>query len=129
MTPELTILALAGLLQVGQFCLYSVLANLQVPPKVALGPRDKTMELQGYAGRAGRAMDNHYSALILFTIAVTIITLSDQSTATTQTAAWVYLIARVLYVPAYLIGKGPWRSLIWFVGMAATTIMLISTLI
>ena len=129
MTTELTILALAGLLQVGQFCLYSVLANLQVPPKVALGPRDKTMELQGYAGRAGRAMDNHYSALILFTIAVTIITLSDQSTGATQTAAWVYLIARVLYVPAYLIGKGPWRSLIWFVGIAATTIMLISTLI
>ncbi|MDA9208553.1 MAPEG family protein [Octadecabacter sp.] len=129
MTPELTILALAGLLQVGQFCLYSVLANLQVPPKVALGPRDNAMAPTGYAGRAGRAMDNHYSALILFSIAVLVITLSDQSTSATQTAAWVYLIARILYVPAYLIGKGPWRSLIWFVGMAATTFMLVAALL
>ena len=128
MTPELTILALAGLLQALQFFLYLTLANMQVPTKVALGPRDTPVELQYYAGRAQRALNNHFEGLILFTLAVVVVTLSDQSTSLTQTAAWTYLIARLLYVPAYLIGKGPWRSLIWFVGFMATVIMIISTL-
>ena len=129
MTPELTILALAGLLQALQFFLYSTLANMQVPTKVALGPRDTPVELSGYAGRARRALSNHFEGLILFTLAVVVVTLSDQSTSLTQSAAWTYLIARVIYVPAYLFALSPWRSLIWFVGFLATTVMLISTLI
>ncbi|MFN3527143.1 MAG: MAPEG family protein, partial [Paracoccus sp. (in: a-proteobacteria)] len=60
MTPELTVLALAALLQGGQFVLFSVLANLQVGPKVAMGPRDNKPELTGRAGRAGRALTNHF---------------------------------------------------------------------
>jgi len=129
MTQELTILALAGLLQTLQLCLFSVLTNLQVPTKVTAGPRDTPIELTGYAGRARRALNNHFEGLILFTLAVVVVTLSDQSTPLTQNAAWAYLIARVLYVPAYLIGKGLWRSLIWSVGFMATIVMIISTLI
>ena len=66
MTPELTALTLAALLQVAQFSLYSLLANLQIGPKTALGPRDEKIELTGKAGRAQRAMNNHFEGLILF---------------------------------------------------------------
>ena len=41
MTPELTVLTLAALLQVLQFAAYSVAANRQVGPTVAMGPRDE----------------------------------------------------------------------------------------
>ena len=68
MTPELTALALAGLLQAAQFALYSVLANLQVGPKYAMGPRDAPRQLTGAAGRAQRALNNHFEGLIFFTI-------------------------------------------------------------
>ena len=129
MTPELTALTLAGLLQVAQFSLYSVLANLQVGPKTALGPRDNKIELTDKAGRAQRAMNNHFEGLILFTLAVVVITLSDQSTVFTATCAWAYLVARVLYFPAYFFGLSPWRSLIWFVGFLATFSMLIAALL
>lgn len=129
MTPELTILALAGLLQVVQFCIYSVLAQMQVGSKYAASPRDTPRQLTGFAGRAQRALNNHFEGLILFTAAVVVVTLSGQSTATTATCAFVYLGARLLYLPAYLFGWSPWRSLIWFVGFIATTVMLILALI
>ena len=129
MTPELTALSLAGLLQGVQFCLYSVLANLQVGPKVAMGPRDDVPKITGKAGRAQRALNNHFEGLILFTLAVVVVALSDQSTTFTATCAYTYLGARVLYIPAYYFGLAPWRSLIWAVGFLATMFMIIAALI
>jgi uncharacterized MAPEG superfamily protein len=74
-------------------------------------------------------MNNHFEALILFTIAVVVVTLGAQSTPFTAACAWIYLVARVLYVPAYAFGWVPWRSLIWFVGFAATLAMILAALI
>nr|WP_309501311.1 MAPEG family protein [uncultured Roseovarius sp.] len=129
MTPELTVLTLAALLQVLQFAAYSITANRQVGTKTALGPRDTPVQLTGTAGRLQRAMTNHFEGLILFTIACTVITLSDQSTPFTTACAWVYLIARVLYVPAYAFGLSPWRSFIWLIGFGATALMLLAALL
>ena len=129
MTPELTVLALAALLQVVQFVLYSVTANLQVGPKAAMSPRDQKIELTGAAGRFQRAMNNHFEGLILFTIAVVVVTLGEKSSPLTAACAHVYLIARILYVPAYASGAAPWRSLIWLVGFGATVTMLIAALV
>ncbi len=129
MTPELTALTLAALLQMGQFALYSVAAQRQVGPKYALGPRDEPRVLTGVAGRLQRAMTNHFEGLILFTIAVLVVTLADQSTTLTATCGWVYLGARALYVPAYALGLTPWRSYVWIVGFAATLIMLVGALL
>jgi uncharacterized MAPEG superfamily protein len=39
------------------------------------------------------------------------------------------ICARVLYIPAYYFGWAPWRSLIWFVGFTATTLILLAALI
>jgi uncharacterized MAPEG superfamily protein len=136
MTTELTVLTLAALLQVVQFALMAIPANLELGPGKTLSPRDPDrlgkplQELVSLkTSRLFRAMNNHFEALILFTIGVLVITLSDQSTAVTQTAAWVYLVARILYIPAYAFGWVPWRSLIWFVGFAATVTMLLAALI
>ncbi len=136
MTPELLVLTLAALLQCGQFALMSVAANLDVGPARTMSPRDPQRlgkplaeMLSVKSGRLYRAFNNHFEGLILFTIAVLVITLTDQSTAVTQTAAWTYLIARVAYVPAYYFGLAPGRSLIWFVGFLATLTMLIAALV
>ena len=129
MTHELTILTFAALLQVLQFFAYATAANRQLPPGVALGPRDNKPELTGIAGRLQRAMNNHFEGLVLFTIAVVVVTLGEESTQVTRRAANVYLIARVLYIPAYAFGWTPWRSAIWAVGFFATLTMLIAALI
>ncbi len=129
MTPELTALALAGLLQAVQYGLYSVTANLQIGARVALGPRDAPVQLTGLAGRYQRALNNHFEGLILFTLAVVVVTLSNQSTPFTAACAWIYLAARVAYIPAYALGLVPWRSLIWAAGFAATLAMIAATVV
>lgn len=129
MTPELSALVLAALLQFGQMALYSVLANRQVDKEYALGPRDEPRMLRGTAGRAQRAMNNHFEGLILFAIAVFAIHTTGQSSAFTAVCAWAYLVARVAYVPSYLLGLAPWRSVVWGIGWVATALMLIAALI
>lgn len=129
MTTELTVLALAGLLQAVQFAAFSIAANLQVGPRVAMGPRDDAPKLTGSAGRLQRALGNHFEGLILFTLAVVVVTLGGQASGVTAACAWIYLLARILYVPAYILGWVPWRSVIWAVGFAATMVMIIAALI
>jgi uncharacterized MAPEG superfamily protein len=129
MTAELTILAYAGLLQILQFALFSIAANMQIGAGRAMGPRDQKIELTGKAGRLQRAMNNHFEGLIFFTIAVVIVTLGDKSSGFTVNCAWTYLIARILYVPAYYFGLSPWRSLIWCIGLTATVLMILISLI
>ena len=128
MTPELSALTLAALLQVLQFVAYSVTANRQVGPKKAMGPRDEPVQLHGTAGRLQRALNNHFEGLILFGIACVVISQSNQSSSFTAACAWVYLAARVAYVPAYVLGLAPWRSVIWLIGFGATVLMLIAAL-
>ena len=128
MTAELTVLALAGLLQAVQYAAFSITANLQVGPRVAMGPRDDPPRLTGSAGRLQRALNNHFEGLIMFTLAVVVVTLGGQASGVTAACAWIYLGARMLYVPAYVLGWVPWRSVIWAVGFAATLAMILAAL-
>ena len=131
MTPELTALALAGLLQAVQFLLFAVPANRELGTGYTSSARDRppSKPLSPVTARLQRAMNNHFEGLILFTLAVVVVSLGNQSSTTTQTAAWVYLAARVLYIPAYALGLRPWRSVVWFAGFMATLIMIVAALI
>ena len=129
MSPELTSLALAGILQCAQVLLYAIPANLQVGLKYSLSPRDEARRLEGLAGRAQRAMNNHFENLILFTLAVLVVTASGTQSGFTAACAWVYLGARTLYIPAYVLGWVPWRSLFFATGWFATLAMLVAALV
>jgi uncharacterized MAPEG superfamily protein len=131
MTPELTALALAGLLQALQFTVFAIPANKELGVGYTSSPRDRppSREMSTVTGRLQRALNNHFEGLILFTLAVVVVTLGQQSTPVTQYAAWTYLAARVLYIPAYAFGWRPWRSAIWSVGFFATLTMIVAALI
>jgi len=136
MTPELKALALAGLLQVLQLVIMTIPANLQLGLRKTLGSRDVSAsgsllfaELQPRTARLFRAFNNHFEGLIFFTIAVVVITLSGESSKATQMAAYIYLVARIAYVPAYFFGLNPWRSRIWFVGFGATVFILVISIL
>jgi uncharacterized MAPEG superfamily protein len=130
MTPELTALTLAALLQAVQFALYAIPANLELGTRYTGGsrdfPPDKPMSKR--TARLGRALNNHFEGLILFGIAATVVSVSGQSTTLTAVCAYAYLLARIAYIPAYAYGLNPWRSAIWFLGFGATLVMLISAL-
>lgn len=131
MTPELTALTLAGLLQCLQFAVFALPANRELGVGYTSSARDipPSRQLSIGTARLQRALNNHFEGLILFTLAVVVVTLSGQSTPVTQTAAWVYLGARILYVPAYYLGWRPGRSAIWAVGFFATLTLLLAALI
>jgi uncharacterized MAPEG superfamily protein len=125
MPIEVRVLGYAALLQFLQVIVYAIPANLQLGPSYTAGPRDEPRAVQGLAGRLQRALNNHFEGLILFTIAVVVVVLGNASSALTQNAAWAYLAARVLYVPAYASGVYLLRSLIWAVGFFATLAMIV----
>lgn len=129
--PELTALALAALLQMAQLALFAALANRDLGHGYTTSARDRppSRQLSTLAGRLQRAMNNHFEALILFTIATLVVTLANQSTPVTQYAAWTYLAARLLYIPAYAAGLRPWRSVIWGAGFVATLTMIVAALV
>lgn len=129
MNTELTVLSLAALLWVAQFVAYLVAGHGKIDLGHAIGPRDVPFDKPGVSGRLHRALCNHTEGLVLFGIAALVLTVSGQSNSFTATCSWVYLIARLLYAPAYAFGWTPWRTVIWIVGLAATTAMLLATLL
>ncbi|TVQ05298.1 MAG: MAPEG family protein [Roseinatronobacter sp.] len=127
MTPELTALTLAALLQMVQFILFALPANLELGTRYTGGSRDYAPDkpMSKRTARLQRALNNHFEGLILFGIAVMVISVSGQSGMLTAICAYAYLIARILYIPAYAYGLNPWRSLIWAVGFLSTLIILV----
>jgi uncharacterized MAPEG superfamily protein len=122
---ELQVLGLAALLQVLQMVLMAIFVNLQLGVRYTAGSRDDPKTPTGTAGRLMRAYNNHFEALVLFTIAVLVIVIGDRSNPTTEACAWVYLVARLLYVPAYLSEIFMLRSAVWAVSFLATIVLLI----
>ncbi len=128
MAPELTVLALAVFLQVGQIALAGWSMNRDAGLEWNASPRDEQPEFSALTGRLRRAVNNHFEALAFFTIAVLVVTASVSSSGFTATCAWIYLAARIVYVPAYAYGWAPWRSVIFGVGLTATLLMILAAL-
>ncbi len=128
MTPEILVLALGALLTIVQIVLVAIPANVQLGPRYTTGPRDKPAELHGKAGRLRRALNNMFEAMVLYTAAAVAVTHAGGS-AFTAACAWVWLAARIVYIPLYAYGIGPWRSYVWMVGLLATILMLIAALL
>ena len=131
MPPELTALALAGLLQAVLFTAYAIPANLELTPKWTSSPRDTPppRPMSAKTARLQRALNNSFEALIYFTLAVVVVTLGHGSTGLTRTCGWIFLAARALYIPAYWFGWSPYRSAIWATGFTASLVMIISALL
>lgn len=117
---ELTILALYGLLVILTLLLQATGAFTQLGMGYLLSSRDEHRTVKGISGRLNRALDNSVTAMVLFAPAVLILTLTQSTSAQSLLAAQVFLIARVVYLPAYAFGITGLRSLAWMVGIVAT---------
>lgn len=129
LTPELTVLGLAALLQAVQIALAGWSMNRDAGADWNAGPRDSQPSFSPLTGRLRRAVDNHFEAMAFLVIAVVLVQFTGSNSGLTAVAAWVYLGARVLYVPAYALGWSPGRSIIFGVGFLATMVMILSALV
>lgn len=123
MSSELNILGLYGLYTALILILKVSGASGQLGMGYLLSSRDDHRTLTGITGRLDRALNNSITAMALFAPAILILALKDGFSGYSLTAAKVFLVARVLYVPAYGFGVTGLRTALWMAGFAATVFL------
>lgn len=93
-----------------------------------LGPRDHPQPFTAIGGRASRALANVEEALPVFLALALMNMILGTAAATAITGGWVFFIARLLYVPAYLSGIPVLRTLIWVGSWVGLVMLLIPIL-
>jgi uncharacterized MAPEG superfamily protein len=131
-------MVLIVLLVLALFVLQTILPNRFREPAPAgaghklsdspLGPRDNPRPLTVVGGRAERALANLQEALPIFLALALLNLIVGTAAATALTGGWIFLVARVLYVPAYLSGVPVIRTLIWVGSWVGLVMMLIPLL-
>jgi uncharacterized MAPEG superfamily protein len=85
-----------------------------------LGARDEQIQPATYGARAKRAFANLQESLpVFFTLAILAIILDKD----VSQYAGLWLIARVVYVPAYVIDIPYIRTMVWLVSLACLVLM------
>lgn len=90
-----------------------------------LGNRDDPPEPSILAGRLERARNNMLEALPIFLPLALMALIKGGDTGKVAHAATIFLVARVLYVPAYVSGIVGLRSAVWLVSVGGLAMMAI----
>ena len=123
-STEIHVLAWSVVLLLAQIVLQAV-SIYDLGPSYLLGPRDHEQESRNpAAGRLKRALENlleTYPAYIALALALAV---TGKTGGIAATGAWVWLIARVVYLPLYAFGVPALRTLAWCVSIAGLVMML-----
>lgn len=120
MPTEILILALAGLLLLVHIMAAIRLKTQQYGVDWNTGARDGDLPpLNPVAARLERARDNFMETLPLAVIGLFGVVLADKANAITAAAGWIWLAARVVYLPLYWTGVPKVRTLVWGIGLLA----------
>ena len=126
MTTELHILAWALVLALIQVLLPSVIRSRETGLGHNGGPRDEPGPPVGkLTGRLMRAQGNLFETLPVFAVAILIAHLAGREGTLTLWGAWLYIIARVVYLPLYAAGVPFLRSLVWLVSLFGILLVLV----
>ena len=116
MKPEYIALALASILGILQLFIAHAAAVRQRGMRWNMSSREEvSIPLSGQAGRLDRAFQNFKETFPLFLAAVVLVTFSGKDNHISQISAFVYVIARTLYVPIYAYGIVGIRSFMWLI--------------
>ena len=130
MTAELTALIWAALLGLIHILAPAAARTRQYGLTWNAGPRDKAMPAPTpLAGRLARAQANFFESFPLFAAVVLVIYVADLETETTLLAAWVWLVARVAYLPLYAMGVPYVRGVAWATSVVALLTLLLRPLL
>ena len=118
MTTELTLLAWTLVLALAQILIAASLRTKETGLSFNISARDTDALPPGrLTARLQRAQANLFETLPLFAAAVLIAHSANIHTGTTVLGCWLYLGARVLYVPLYAFGVPLLRTLVWCVSV------------
>ena len=119
MTADLWALVAAMLLAVVQLTLSSVLTLRQLGGAWVAGARDEPREVTGVSGRLVRAHRNLLEIFPQFVAALFLVHAAHAAGSMSTIGAWLFVIARLLYVPAYAFGPVGARPICWLAAQVA----------
>ncbi|WP_376874784.1 MAPEG family protein [Albirhodobacter sp. R86504] len=130
MTPELAALAATALIHVVLVGWSQRSLEADIGHDGNVGTRENLdAQLSEKTKRLRRALANHTENIGLFVLAVVLVQFTASNSLFTALCAWIYVIARALYVPAYAFSWVPWRTRIFAIGFLATLAMIIASLL
>jgi uncharacterized MAPEG superfamily protein len=129
MTTELTLLAWTLVLALVHIMLVANLRTAETGIQYNAGARDgEAPPPRPVTARLQRALANLFETLPLFIGAVLIAHVSGSEGDLTLWGCWMYLIARIVYIPLYATGIPYVRSLVWLVSLAGLVMVLAAVL-
>ena len=130
MSSEITVLLLSTLLLVAHIMLAIRFKTRQYGTEWNMGARDEDLPPLGdIAGRLQRARDNFLETYPIAIVALLVGDLYGQNSSLICIAAWVWLDARVIYLPLYWAGVPKVRTLVWAVAMLALLTIVVTLLL
>ncbi|WP_152046513.1 MAPEG family protein [Aureimonas psammosilenae] len=125
MPIELTLLAWSVLLLVAHISLQGLTVTKERGREWNASARDGEVKPLGrYAGRADRTLANFKETYPAFVAAVLVVVLSGRTGTWSATGAWLWFLARIVYVPLYMLGIPYIRSLVWIVSLLGILLIL-----
>jgi len=123
-SPILVLLVLSVVLLVFHISLQGMLATRELGSQWNAGPRDDAREAVGKrAGRAARASANYRETYPGFVALALALAIAGDPSGWGLVGAWLWFVARLVYIPLYLAGIPYIRSLVWLVALIGLAIM------
>lgn len=124
MTLDLwALVATLGLAMV-QVGIQSITTLRQLGPNWVLSQRDEAQTVTGLSGRIVRAHHNLLDIFPQFAAALFVVHMAGANGQYAIIGAWVFVVARMIYLPAYIFGPTGLRTLCWVTGQAGILIIL-----
>lgn len=127
MSTELNLAVVMLIVAIIQVLLPAFFRNGETGLDYNAGPRDEAGPPVGIiTARLQRAQRNLYETLPLFLAAVIIAHIAGLESGLTTAGAWIYVVGRIFYIPAYAFGIPYVRSLIWVVSLAGLGMIILA---
>ena len=125
MTTELEVLVYGCLLLIAHILIAVSYKTRQYGRAWNMGPRDDALPpLDAVPGRLARAQANFLETFPLAIVGMLGLALTGRGNEVTAIAAWVWLGARLIYLPLYWAGVPKIRTAVWASSMAALLVIL-----
>ena len=125
MPVELKILALGALLLFVHIFTATRFKTAQYGRKWNVGARDAALpEPNAMTGRTMRAQANFLETFPIAIVALLGVVLAGKTSPTTALGGWIWLGARLVYLPLYAAGVPVIRTIVWSIGMAGLTMVI-----
>jgi len=125
MPVEIRIAALGAVLLVVHIVIATQAKNMQYGAKWNIGPRDDAVPTQSpITGRLARAQANFLETFPIAIVALLGVVIANRTSESTALGGWIWLSARVIYVPLYWAGVPVIRTICWGVSIVGLAMVI-----